>query len=86
MHFFLMNLRISGPFRSYRSLTSGMYSSNCLQCCLDALLAQQFAESVEYDAIADAQEEMEWRRYDALRQYGEEKECDRWNVCRGAIT
>ena len=59
--------------------TSGMHRRDCLQRCLEALLAQQLAECVENDAIADAEEEMERSRHDALRRDGEE-----WLLVSGA--
>ena len=52
--------------------TSGMHRGDCLQRCLEALLAQQLAECVENDAITDTEEEMERSRNDALGRDGEE--------------
>jgi hypothetical protein len=43
------------------------------ESCLHTLLAQQLAEGVEDDAIADAEEEMEWSGNDALGWDGEER-------------
>ena len=53
-----------------------------------SLLAQQLAERVEDDAIADAEEEVEWRRHDALGRDGEQRllaHSPRVLVCGSAI-
>ena len=66
-----------------------MHSRDALQRRLNALFAQQLAERVEDDAIADAEEEMEWCGDDALRLDGEEwtvGAIDGMFVCRSAIT
>ena len=52
---------------------SGVHGGDGLQCGLDAILAQQLAERIEDDAIADAQEEMQRSGHDALRRNGEER-------------
>jgi len=43
-----------------------MDRGDCLQCLLDKLLAQQLAECIEDDAIADAEEQMQRSGNDAL--------------------
>ena len=58
---------------------SGMHSCDCLQCSLEALLAQQFAECIEDDAITDAEVEMEGSGDYALGRDGE-----KWLLASGA--
>ena len=48
-----------------------MHGFDRLQCLLDQWLAQQLAECIKDDAIADAEEEMEWSRNNALGRDGE---------------
>ena len=50
-----------------------MDGSDMLQRLLDELFAQQFAERIEDDAVADAEEEMERSGNDALWVDGEER-------------
>ena len=53
--------------------TRRMDGSNALQRRLHALLAQQLAECIEDDAIADTEEEVEGSGNDALGRDGEER-------------
>lgn len=65
-----------------------MDGCDALQCRLDTLLAQQFAECIENDAIADAEEEMERSGNDALRWDGQKRlmcAIDGMLVCRSAV-
>jgi xanthine/CO dehydrogenase XdhC/CoxF family maturation factor len=66
-----------------------MDGGDALQRRLDTLLAQQLAERIENDAIADAEEEMEGGRNDTLGKDGEEwlLACGaRMLVCCSAVT
>jgi len=49
-----------------------MDRGDSLQSRLDSLLAQQLAERVENDAIANAEEKMEWSEHDVLRENGQQ--------------
>ena len=55
------------------STASRVDGGNALQRRLDTLLPQQLAECVQDDAIADAEEEVEWSGDDALGRDGEER-------------
>jgi hypothetical protein len=66
-----------------------MHGGDCLQRCLEALFAQQLAECIQNDAIADAEEQVERSRHDALGRNSEERRVcaiEGVSVCRSAIT
>lgn len=74
---------------SSAAAASGVHGGDALQRCFDALFAQQFAECIEDDAIANAKEEVERSRHDVLRRDREERRMSAINgmfVCRSAIT
>ena len=63
----------AGSGEDAAAAASRVNSSDGFQCRLDSLLAQQLAERIEDDAIADTEEEMEGSGHDALRMDGEER-------------
>ena len=62
---------------------SRMDRGDAFQRLLDALLAQQLAECVEDDAVADAEKKMERSGHDALGWDGEES---RWPTARECLS
>jgi len=65
-----------------------MDGSHLRESLLNELLREEFAEGIQDDAIADAEEEVEWCRHDALGIDGEERRMsaiDGMLVCRSAV-